>query len=72
MQSHGKKQDGQKLRVVTLRSVADHVGLTPSTVSAADSLFRKREIVLFALSLQSTHSKPAGSLSKTCMAGSLR
>jgi DNA-binding LacI/PurR family transcriptional regulator len=34
MQSHGKKQDGQKLRVVTLRSVADHVGLTPSTVSA--------------------------------------
>lgn len=34
MQSHGKKQDGQKLRVVTLKSVADHVGLTPSTVSA--------------------------------------
>jgi DNA-binding LacI/PurR family transcriptional regulator len=34
MQSPSKKQDGQKLRVVTLRSVADHVGLTPSTVSA--------------------------------------
>jgi DNA-binding LacI/PurR family transcriptional regulator len=34
MHSHSKKQDGQKLRVVTLKSVADHVGLTPSTVSA--------------------------------------
>jgi DNA-binding LacI/PurR family transcriptional regulator len=34
MQSPSKKQDGQKLRVVTLKSVADHVGLTPSTVSA--------------------------------------
>jgi DNA-binding LacI/PurR family transcriptional regulator len=34
MQSQSKKQDGQKLRVVTLKSVADHVGLTPSTVSA--------------------------------------
>ena len=34
MQKQGKKQNGQKLRVVTLRSVADHVGLTPSTVSA--------------------------------------
>src|ERR1700721_565386 len=34
MQNHGKKQDERKLRVVTLKSVADHVGLTPSTVSA--------------------------------------
>jgi DNA-binding LacI/PurR family transcriptional regulator len=34
MQSHNKKQDERKLRVVTLKSVADHVGLTPSTVSA--------------------------------------
>ena len=30
------------------------------------------EIVLVALSLASTHSNPAGSLSSTCMAGSLR
>ena len=34
MHSHGKNKDGRKLRVVTLKSVADHVGLTPSTVSA--------------------------------------
>jgi DNA-binding LacI/PurR family transcriptional regulator len=34
MESHRKNQDGRKVRVVTLRSVADHVGLTPSTVSA--------------------------------------
>jgi DNA-binding LacI/PurR family transcriptional regulator len=34
MQNHSKKPGGEKLRVVTLRSVADHVGLTPSTVSA--------------------------------------
>lgn len=34
MESHRQKQDGRKLRVVTLKSVADHVGLTPSTVSA--------------------------------------
>jgi DNA-binding LacI/PurR family transcriptional regulator len=34
MQSHGKKRDSQKLRVVTLKSVAERVGLTPSTVSA--------------------------------------
>src|ERR1700735_2768958 len=34
MHSHGKNKDGRKLRVVTLKSVADHVGLTPGTVSA--------------------------------------
>jgi DNA-binding LacI/PurR family transcriptional regulator len=34
MQSHSKNKDGRKLRVVTLKSVADRVGLTPSTVSA--------------------------------------
>ena len=34
MQSHGKRKGSAKLGAVTLRSVADYVGLTPSTVSA--------------------------------------
>jgi len=34
MDSRGKIQGGRKFRVVTLKSVAEHVGLTPGTVSA--------------------------------------
>src|SRR5271170_247969 len=34
MESRGKNQGGRKLRVVTLKLVAEHVGLTPGTVSA--------------------------------------
>ena len=34
MESRGKNQGGRKLRVVTLKAVAEHVGLTPGTVSA--------------------------------------
>lgn len=34
MESRGKKQNGGKPRVVTLKAVAEHVGLTPGTVSA--------------------------------------
>jgi DNA-binding LacI/PurR family transcriptional regulator len=34
VETHRKRQDERKTRVVTLKSVADHVGLTPSTVSA--------------------------------------
>src|ERR1700679_3114465 len=34
MESRSKNQGGRKLRVVTLKAVAEHVGLTPGTVSA--------------------------------------
>jgi DNA-binding LacI/PurR family transcriptional regulator len=34
MESRGKKQNSGKPRVVTLKAVAEHVGLTPGTVSA--------------------------------------
>jgi LacI family transcriptional regulator len=34
MESRSKHQGGQKFRVVTLKAVAEHVGLTPGTVSA--------------------------------------
>jgi DNA-binding LacI/PurR family transcriptional regulator len=34
MESRSKKKDGEKPRVVTLKAVAEHVGLTPGTVSA--------------------------------------
>jgi DNA-binding LacI/PurR family transcriptional regulator len=34
VENRGKNSGDRKIRVVTLKSVADHVGLTPSTVSA--------------------------------------
>jgi DNA-binding LacI/PurR family transcriptional regulator len=34
MENRNKSASGQKLRVVTLKAVAEHVGLTPGTVSA--------------------------------------
>jgi DNA-binding LacI/PurR family transcriptional regulator len=34
MESRGKNQGGRKIRVITLKAVAEHVGLTPGTVSA--------------------------------------
>jgi DNA-binding LacI/PurR family transcriptional regulator len=34
MDSRSKNQEGSKLRTVTLKAVAEHVGLTPGTVSA--------------------------------------
>jgi DNA-binding LacI/PurR family transcriptional regulator len=34
MESRSKNQAGSKLRIVTLKAVAEHVGLTPGTVSA--------------------------------------
>src|SRR5580704_4786017 len=34
MESRGENQGGRKIRVITLKAVAEHVGLTPGTVSA--------------------------------------
>ena len=34
MESRAKNPGGRKFRVVTLKAVAEHVGLTPGTVSA--------------------------------------
>src|SRR3984885_4977593 len=34
MESRSKNKTGSKLRIVTLKAVAEHVGLTPGTVSA--------------------------------------
>ena len=39
---------------------------------AGDRPLRSREIMLAAVSLQSTHSKPAGSVSSSCSAGCSR